>query len=182
MSLSTCLDTLIARLRALADAVNDLRLTAVEDLPAGSEQMVLETVAGSVEELTGWIFEALAEALAARDDLALRHDTGAALRRLAACHERVNRLSGRAWVGPVPYETYAELGRLAREHGGEWPGWLAMLRLGLESCGPPLFAVQAALLESWRDAVPVATTPRAADDQSLRPVLAEDNAQWRCFP
>ena len=182
MSLSTCLDTLSARLRTLADAVNDLRLTAVEDRPAGAEQMVLETVAASVEELTGWVFEALAEAVAARDELALRQDTGVALRRLAACHERVNRLSGGVWMGPVRYETYTQLGRLAREHGGEWPGWLAMLRLGLESCGPPLSAVHAALLESWREAVPAATTSRTTGDQSLRPVPAESHAQRRCFP
>jgi hypothetical protein len=170
MALQTCLDTLTNRLRALADTVNDLRLTAVEDRPAGAEQMILDTVAGSVEELTGWVFEAHARASAAREALASKADTDTALRWLAACHERVNQLSGGVWGGPVSYETYSQLGRLAREHGGEWPSWLAMLRLGLESCGPPIHAVQAALLESWREAAPV------------RPVLADVNTQWRCSP
>jgi hypothetical protein len=170
VALQTCLDTLTSRLRALADAVNDLRLTAVEDRPVGAELMVLDTVAGSVEELTGWVFEAFTEASAAREALAPKPDTDTALGRLAACHERVNQISGGVWGGPVSYETYAQLGRLAREHGGEWPGWLATLRLGLESCGPPLHAVQAALLESWREAAPV------------RPVLADVNTQWRCSP
>ncbi|HZN71263.1 MAG TPA: hypothetical protein VFC00_06215 [Micromonosporaceae bacterium] len=200
MGLSTCFDNLTARLRVLADAVNDLRLTAVEDRPAGAEQMVLETVAGSVEELAGWIFEALGEAGAARDALALRRDRDTALLRLAACHERVNRLGGGAWVGLVSYETYVELARLAREYGGEWPGWLAMLRLGLESCGPPLNAAQTALLEAWREAAHAATGtgaatgdhaapsaspatgPRAPGDQPHRSVLVDVNSQWRCFP
>jgi hypothetical protein len=170
MALQTSIDTLTSRLRSLADAVNRLRLTAVEDRPSGAEQMVLETVAATVEELNGWVAEALAEASAAGDALARNRDIDTVLRRLTACHERVNRLCGGALVGLVSYETHAQLARLARENGGEWPGWLATLRLGLDSCGPPHVAVQAALLESWREAAPA------------HPVLADANSQWRCSP
>jgi hypothetical protein len=152
VDLQTSLDDLVARLRGLAGKVNDLRLTAVEDRPAHAEQLILDTVSDAVEDLTGWIFEALGEASAAKSALGPGHDTGGALRKLGSCHERMNRLSATACTGLLSYDTHAELSRLARERGHDWPGWLAMLRLGVESCNSPLAGVHTALLVCWQQA------------------------------
>ena len=109
MGLQNAVDDLAGELRLLADAVGDLRLTAVEDRPAGAEQLVLDSVSETVEELTGWVFEALAEVSAAQVDLTVRGDREAAVRRLVSCQQRLNRLWDGAWTGLVPYGTYDEL-------------------------------------------------------------------------
>lgn len=161
MDLQTSLDDLVTRLRGLADKVNDLRLTAVEDRPAHADQLILDTVSNAVEDLTGWVFEALSEASAAKAALALRQDTGVALRKLGSCHERVNRLSATVLTGLISYDTHAELSRLARERSHDWPGWLAMLRLGVESCNSPLAGVHTALLVCWQQAAGLCATTSA---------------------
>ena len=174
MSLAGRVDVLNERLLELARIVDDLRLTAVEDRPAGAEQRVLDSVADMVEDLSGWVFEALAEAAAAGESVHAGSSRATALGHLYTCQSRLNRAANGGWAGLIPYETYAELVRLARDHGGEWPGWLAMLRLGLDSGREPLLAAHTALLACWYEAA----APFERSDQTP----SGQNSQWRWLP
>jgi hypothetical protein len=157
VGLAAAVGTLVGRLVALRDATRALRLTVVDDLPSDTELMQVDELGNAVDDLVGWGSEALGEAAAAELAMAVHGDVGSGLRRLIASQERFNRFLD-CWSGRLTtYRTLDELASLARERGGEWAGWVAMVRVGLDRSQVPLRGADAAYFACWKEVAELAT-------------------------
>jgi hypothetical protein len=157
VGLAAAVGTLVSRLVALRDATGALRLTVVDDLPSDTELMQVDELGNAVDDLVGWGSEALGEAAAAQMAIAVHGDVGSGLRRLIASQERFNRFLDCWWGRLMAYRTLDELASLARERGGEWAGWVAMVRVGLDRCQVPLRGADAAFFACWKEVADLAT-------------------------
>ena len=151
MAVEAAFQTLVVKLGAAREAFESLRLTAVEDRPLRDEVLLVERLGNAVEDLQGWLEEAVAAAGEAQQ--AVRHplDGHRARGALALAHERFLRLEYKFFFEGVSYEEIGELSRFGRRRGREWLGWTGSVIQALDQCRAPLRDVDEALLVCWQE-------------------------------
>jgi hypothetical protein len=148
MSLEAALTSMRRELVGLQDAVAALRVTVVEDVPAGDAVVLVDRVENLVTELTGALEEAEARtagALQASEELegvrGALGDVHALLNRCAVSH-----------IGELAaHDHLARLLAMGRERGREWREWTQEVKTAIERCPRPMSAVMAVLVECWKE-------------------------------
>src|SRR5262249_15350540 len=91
MALEKALQRFTTSLLRFYDRVGELRLTAVVDRPEKNDAVVVDTIEYAVEDMIGWLGEAVQEARAAEKAAGHPPDLDQARRAIANCQERFRR-------------------------------------------------------------------------------------------
>ncbi|NWF78637.1 MAG: hypothetical protein HXY37_01145 [Chloroflexi bacterium] len=167
MSTEAAFATLEQRLHALLEALTGLHTTVVVDRPLQGQPAPQDTpalvdiIGAGAENLIGWTMEALV-AVQESHPAARRDDIGALRDVLSACHERIMQVNQGLLTELMSYERVADLARVGRTRGGEWRVWALSVKQTLERCREPLFDLQEAQFECWRELAEHAGQRRAA--------------------
>lgn len=151
MALEATFEDLVSQLRKLRDAIQGLRLTAVEDRSERGAVVLVDEMADAAEELMGWLEDALVAASEARTAVSQMVDLNRARRSLTASQENFQRLSQAFFSDLLSYERNAALIQFGRERGRQWTAWVNTFRAGLEGCRPPLETVGKAYSRCWEE-------------------------------
>jgi len=142
---------LSVRLRKLRDTFLGVRLTIVEDKPLRDDVVLVDRFGDAIEDVLGWIEEALAAATEAEQAVGNAPDMYRARRALTTCQERFHRFDQQYSSELVSYERLDELARFGRQRGGEWRRWASAVKQALEQCRQPLQDVNQALFLCWQE-------------------------------
>src|SRR5579872_1227382 len=151
MALEKTFRQFAASLSRLRDRLEELRITVVEDKPPANGAAIVDAVEYAVEDLLGWLNEALAAGK--RAEQAVRHPLNmeVARRELTVCQEQFHRIGQGFSANLASYERLRDLGRFGRERRGEWPSWVTSVQQGIDHCRPPLDEAGQALAECWQE-------------------------------
>jgi hypothetical protein len=151
MALEPAFGQLTTQLRAIREALIDLRLAAVEAKPPRGDLVLVDLYGDGADDLIGCLEDALQAAERGLRAVQPPVDLDAARRALTLCHEDVIRLSRRFTGDLCQYERVADLSGIGRRRGPSWGLWALNVKTGLERCQQPLFDVNDALLGCWRE-------------------------------
>jgi hypothetical protein len=142
---------LVGKFDSMHEALASLRLTAVEDRPLRDEVLLVERLANAVDDLIGWLDEALAAACDGQK--AVRHplDGYRVREALALANDRFIQLEYKFFSAGVSYEEINELTRFGQRRGREWLGWTRSVIQALDQCRAPILELDEALLHCWRE-------------------------------
>lgn len=158
MTLEAAFDQLCSALEQARDALAGLRLTVVEDKPAGADVALIDLLDDRIESVRGRLQEALIEALDGRQ-AARRFDYDGARRALTGCRPVAARAAREFAADIASYEAIVEVRRLGQRRGGEWRGWSAGVKQGIDACTPPLFDTIERLFDCWQELTHAAGWP-----------------------
>jgi hypothetical protein len=151
MALEKTFQELSIQLRSLRDLLRGVRLTVVEDKPQHGDVVLVDRMGNAIEDLLGWLEEAVAAAAEAEQAVAYPLDAHLARQALIVCQERYTRLTQQYFSDFASYERTAELMRFGRARRGEWQAWTRSVRQALEQCRQPLDEVNQALFRCWQE-------------------------------
>jgi len=138
-------------LRRANDRLQELRLTVVEDRPMTNDAVVVDNLEYAVEDLAGWLKEALDAAGAGVDASQIPADLDSVRRTLTTCQERFRRIEEVYAASLVSYEKLTDLASFASERRGEWTPWVASVKRGIDLCRYPLDESRVRLTECWQE-------------------------------
>ena len=75
----------------------------------------------------------------------------AARRALGTCQDRIIRFEQVFSSNLACYDNMADLTSFGKERRGEWPGWVATVKRGLDLCRAPMDEARGKLAESWQE-------------------------------
>lgn len=151
MALERVFRELTARLSKLRDALKEVRLTVVEDRPRKDPVVVVDHFEYAIEDILGWLEEAVASGAEAQQALNLPLDVDRAVRCLSRCQDLFQRLQRAYLVNLISYGRLQELMNVGREKRGEWQGWTESVKKGLEQCRKPMEDAGLALVHCWQE-------------------------------
>jgi len=151
VALEATFEDLTQRLLQLRDAIQGLRLTAVEDRPESEAVMLVQQVGDSAEELLGRVQEVFAQADQARHAVGQPLDLNGARRFLTASQEEFMELWGTLFEDFLSYDRAGALLRMALEREPEWEPWVESIRRGVDSCRSAADAVSGAYFHCWQE-------------------------------
>lgn len=138
-------------LRRLRERVRELRVTVVEDRPTRNDAAIVDNFEYAVEDLIGWVDEAMEAASEAEVAVGGQVDLNQARQSLTVCQERFRRIEKVFSTNLVSYERMKDLAAFGNERRGEWPSWAATVKLGIEHCRKPLDESRNSLAECWQE-------------------------------
>ncbi|SRR5581483_6747974 len=151
MALEKTFRQFTARLLRLYDRLGELRLTVVVDRPQKNDAVVVDGIEYAVEDLLGWLNEAVHAAKAAEQALGQRVDLDQARRALMKCQERFRQIEKVFAENLVSYDRLKDLATFGSERRGEWPAWVSTVRHGIDQCRQPLDEARNALADCWEE-------------------------------
>lgn len=151
MALEKVFRQFIVASRRLNDRLQELRITVVEDRPVKNDAILVDNLEYAVEDMSGWLKEALDAAGAGCDAAQAPADLDAVRGALGTCQERFRRMEDVFSSKLVSYEPMADLASFARERRGEWRLWVASVRRGIDLCRIPLDDSRNRLAECWQE-------------------------------
>ena len=151
MTLEAAFHNFDVQCRTLYDALVGLRLTIVEDKPLIGDVVLVDACGDAVDELLGWLEEALKAVAEGQQAVASRVEVDRAIRALTTCQERCNHLRYRFLSNLGSYERMAELMSVGCERQGEWLAWAYSVKEGLDRCRQSLYDVDHALFLCWQE-------------------------------
>lgn len=150
MSLGKDLELLVARQRALAAHLAELRVTLAEDRPRGHDLALVDRRMDAVDDLVGLGEQAVDAADDARRAAARPVDPPGIGRALVLFQESHRALAARLWRDVSSFDRVAEVRRAARDRGGEWLLWATTVEAALRACVPAVHQADEALVACWR--------------------------------
>jgi hypothetical protein len=151
MGLESSFRNFSSELRKLLEALQELRLTVVEDRPSRNDAVVVDNVEYAMEDMLGWVQESCEAAAVAQQAVGHPADLDRARQALAMCQEKFQRVEQAFSTKLVSYESIKNLTRFGCERKGEWRLWVAAVKQGIERCRLPLQVAAAALVECWKE-------------------------------
>jgi hypothetical protein len=139
------------RLRKLSDALKEARLTIVEDRPRRHQVVVADHFEYGIEDILGWLEEAIQNSVEAQQAVALPLNLDRAVRSLGKCQDLFRRVQRRYSADLISYARLEELMRIGSERRGEWQGWTESVKKGLEHCRQPMEDASLALTRCWQE-------------------------------
>jgi hypothetical protein len=165
MSMTSALADLRSSLAGLAEAVDELAVTSLEDQPTDNKAAVADVLAEFVSEIQGAVARArraIADVKPAQLPIVLPD-----------VHAAVDEATTRYWRDLCAHRPVAELRRAATERGREWQAWEASIQRATAQCEQPLAAVRRAVRDAWQEISELvslrllpAHTDNATDDHS----------------
>lgn len=151
MALEKTFRDLSRQLRMLRDRLDELRVTVVEDRPRKNDAALVDDLEYAVEDVLGWLNEAVENSAKAERAVAHPVDLEQARQSLSHCQELFHRVDQAFSANLVSYERMKDLAGFAGERRGEWPAWVSSVKQGIEQCPPPLEHSRKALAECWQE-------------------------------
>jgi hypothetical protein len=151
MPLEKTFRELAVQLRRFRERVRELEITVVEDRPSTRDAAIVDNFECAVDDLTGWVAEALDQAEEAERAIGHPLDVGAARHALASCQERYQRMERVFSTHLVSYERVNDLTSFGSERRGEWPSWVTSVKQGIDHCRHPLEEAGKALADCWQE-------------------------------
>ena len=151
MALEKTFRELSRQLRRFRDRLLEMRLTVVEDRPETDEPAIVDDFEDAVEDLRGWLEEALAASTEAGHGVGHPLDLQAAQRSLGRCREQFERIEERFSSGLASYEKLDDLNKIGRERTSEWGAWSEAVRQGIEHCRQQIEETGKALTDCWQE-------------------------------
>jgi hypothetical protein len=151
MAIEAAFQHLEATLIAARETFASLRLTVVEDKPLRDEVVLVERLADLIDDLIGWLDEAVAAGADGRAAVCHPLDGYRAREALARANDRFIRLEYKFFAEGVSHEEVSELTQFGRRRGREWLGWARTVVQALEQCRPSVRELDEALLQCWRE-------------------------------
>jgi hypothetical protein len=151
MALEKTFRELPAQLRRLGDRLQELEVTVVEDRPAANGAAIVDSFEYAVDDLRGWVEEALQAAEEAEQAVGHPVDIGRARHALTICQERFHRIEKGFAANLVSYDCMKDLAGFSSERRGEFPSWATSVKQGVEHCMQPLEDAGKALAECWQE-------------------------------
>ena len=151
MALEAAFTDLSAKLRCLREAIEELRMAAVEERPAHGDLVLVDLYGDAADDLLGSLEEAVESAEIGVRCVGAPVDLDRARSALKTTHDRYNRVSQRFAADLARYERVADLAGLGRRRGREWGLWALNVKSALDRCQQPLFAANDALFLCWQE-------------------------------
>jgi hypothetical protein len=151
MALEKVFREFAVRLLRLRDRVQELRLTVVEDRPPKRDAVVVDDFEYAVEDILGWLAEAIDGSGKAAKAAGHPVNIDAARRSLTSCQEKVRQIEKCFAAKLASYEKVSDLTKFGAERRGEWPSWVSSVRQGIEQCRQPLEDAGGGLAECWQE-------------------------------
>ena len=151
MALEKTFRELSGVLHRLRDRVQELRLSVVEDRPSTNDAVVVDNFEYAVEDLLGWVSEAIQLAKMAEKAVGHPVDIDKARQELTTCQERFQRIEQVFSQKLISYECLKDLTSFGSERHGEWPSWVTSVKQGIEHCRRPVENAGKALAECWQE-------------------------------
>jgi len=151
MSLERTFVELHDRQMRLIESLEALHIAVAEDKPHKPDIALVDQRCAVVDDLLGRAQEAGA---AGKEGVAACQrpiDLDLARTALVKSQEAFNSLSHVFTAGLVSYEAMEELAGIWKERGRDWQGWVAGLKAALQECQQPLYEVNEALFNCWRE-------------------------------
>jgi hypothetical protein len=141
MSTETAFDELYRCLCDASERLSELRTTVVEDSPEPLEHHVVTRVADQVDELMGWLAEAVDSALEGHQTADGRKSRDA----LERCQVRATAATRGFFRGLAAFENIVEFLQFAYERGPAWRAWAEGAVRNLQACEAPLLDIERAV-------------------------------------
>lgn len=151
MALEKTFRQLSVNLYRLRDRFKELRLAVVVDRPKTRDAVVVDNFEYAVEDILGWIEEALQSAGEAEKAVAHPPDLGRARQALTICQERYQRVEQCFSTNLVSYDRVRDLTAFGHERRGEWPSWVTSVKQGIEHCRQPMDEVSKTIVDGWQE-------------------------------
>ncbi len=152
MGLETAMARLENELRRLHEAVRDAGLTVIEDQPRRGDVALVDRFSYAVDDLTGWLEQALVAAREARQAAGAHPpELNRARRALTLCQQRLHQSWMRLGFDLLGYEPMQQLQEFGRQRRGGWSEWANGVLQGLQGCRQPLEQAAQALVECWEE-------------------------------
>src|SRR5262249_23949763 len=142
---------LAREIRRLSDRLRELEITVVADRPPTRDAAIVDRFECAVDDMRGWVEEALAGAQQAERAVDHPPDLEAARRGLTVCQERFRRAERVFASSLISYESVADLTAFGKERTGEWPSWVASVKQGIDHCREPIDDAANALAACWEE-------------------------------
>jgi hypothetical protein len=135
----------------LRDLLSGMQLTIREDAPKEGAVVLVDKYGDAVDDLLGWLEEALAAAAKAQQAIRSANHLEFARKQLITVHELFQKVQRRFQSDLVSYEQLKDLTRFGRSRRGEWATWTRAVKEGLERCRVPLEDTTACLVDCWQE-------------------------------
>jgi len=151
MTIEATFNSLLANFGALREALQNLRLTVVEDRPLRNGVLIIDRMGDAIDDLIGWLEEG-SEA-AGRASKAVVHpiDGQRAIHDLSQVNERFLKLEYNFFWGLASYPQVRDLTKLGTSRGREWRAWSDSVKVALDQTGHAMNELQRALLATWQE-------------------------------
>lgn len=140
-----------AQFGRLRDRLQELEVTVVEDRPPANDAAIVDNFEDAVDDLRGWVEEALKAAETAEQAVEHPMDIDRARRALTVCQERFQLIEKEFAANLVSYERMKDLNSFGSERRREWPSWVTSVKQGIEHCRQPIEDAGKALAECWQE-------------------------------
>jgi hypothetical protein len=151
MALEKVFRRLAFQLRRFSDRLRELEITVVTDKPPARDAAIVDNFECAVDDLRGWVQEALAQSAQAEKAVDHPIDLEVARRALSACQERLHRIDQIFASNFLSYDRVKDLTTFGTERRGEWPSWVTTVKQGIEQCRDPLESSNKAVAECWEE-------------------------------
>lgn len=151
MGIEQALSVLTSRFEELRDGLDGLRVTVVEDVPKKPEIALVDQRANTVDDLVGWAEEGLTRAVAMSALVAPSTDWDGIRRELSRSQKCFDELWRRFTTGLACYERMAEVTSVGRREGGEWQGWVKIIRQWVGQSQEAMYNLHGALIGCWEE-------------------------------
>ena len=151
MALEKTFQELSKQLHRFRDRLFEMRLTVVEDRPETNEPAIADHFEDAVEDLRGWLEDALCAATDGERRVGHPVDLDGARRSLLQCQKQFDRIDERFFSGIASYEKLDDLNNVGRNRNSEWTAWANAVRQGLDHCRQQIEEARSALKACWQE-------------------------------
>src|SRR5579862_9659294 len=151
MALEKTFQDLSRQMRRFRDRLFEMRLTIVEDRPETNEPALVDDFEDAVEDLRGWLENALVSAADGERGVGHPVDLDNARRSLLRCQEQFDRIDERFFSGVASYEKLDDLNNMGRNRDSEWTAWAGAVRQGIDHCRLQIEETRSALKACWQE-------------------------------
>lgn len=151
MAMTSAFQELRDKLLELHSSVRELAVSVAEDKPLDGDVLLADRLSDTVQDLQGWLDEALSAADTAHQVTIHPADLETARQCLVNCQERFGVFTQRFVSELAQYDRLAELMQLGHERKGEWQAWARIVRGNIERCQFPLHEITQTLFRCWQE-------------------------------
>ena len=144
-------DSLQTAIRNAIERFQELRLTVVEDMPAGDGALLVERCGDRIDDIVGWLSESAEVVAESRSRKGTGQERDALRHALAFGESQAIKVAASYSRDLVSYGAIKEIRRLASRRGPEWVLWAYSVEQALDGCRAPVEAVQRALVAAWKE-------------------------------
>jgi hypothetical protein len=151
MTIEATFNSLLGHHRTLREALQNLRLTIVEDRPRGDSVVILERMSDAIDDLNGWLEESHAAVGRGAKAVSYPIDGPRAIAGLSDASARFEQLHDQFFFGLAGYRQMTDLAGLCQSRGREWRAWSDGVKEAIDQTSLAIREIQRALLSSWQE-------------------------------